>query len=150
MATELSVAAWLDRRDDRREKRLERRDKWRRELVGRGLDNRSLFAGAARTFDAKLLIAGTIIAMFAGAYFREADKDTRNLMVGALIAAFAGAWGYYLGSSSGVSKANDRADRGLDIAASAVDKLPGTGEPDVTLKPGETAQAQPKPEGKQE
>lgn len=45
-------------------------------------------------------------------------------MVGALIAAFAGAWGFYLGSSSGASKANDRADAGLLLASDAVKRLP--------------------------
>jgi hypothetical protein len=142
----VTLKEYLDRRDARLEARAARQLKWRMMLLERELDSRSLFAAGMATFDAKLLIAGTIIALFASAYLRESDKDTRNLMVGALIAAFAGAWGYYLGSSSGVGKANDRADKGLDLASDALNKLPGK-EPDKMLKPGETAQAEPQSEG---
>ncbi|MBA2717736.1 MAG: hypothetical protein H0U52_00645 [Chloroflexi bacterium] len=93
----------------------------------------------------QFIIAVAILGLFAGAYIDEADKDTRNLMVGALIAAFAGAWGYFLGSSNSAQKAGDRTDQALALGRDAVKALPAPSpppEPDVTLKPGETAQAE--------
>ena len=93
--------------------------------------------------DPRFLIAVTIIALFAIAFLREADKDTRNLMVGALIAAFAGAWGYYLGSSNSAQRAGDRQDQALALADRAVKALPVPPivpePPEVTLEPGQTA-----------
>ncbi len=88
---------------------------------------------------AQFIIAGAILAMFAGAYIGEPDRDTRNLMVGALIAAFAGAWGYFLGSSNSAKTAGDRTDVALGIVKDANDRLPTppSDEPDVTLKPGD-------------
>lgn len=53
---------------------------------------------------AQAIISLSIIGVFGVAYFIRKDPD----MDGALIAAFAGSWGYWLGSSSGASKANDR------------------------------------------
>jgi hypothetical protein len=130
---------WLDARAERRERR-------QLLLIDKGLDWRSLFCQSAKGFDARLLIAFTIIGMFAWAYARENDGDTRKLMIGALIAAFAGAWGYYLGSSRSAASASDRADNAVALASQAVQALPAPGKPDVTLAPGETAQAEPQPE----
>lgn len=96
----------------------------------------------------QFVIAVAILGLFAGSYFSEADKDTRNLMVGALIAAFAGAWGYFLGSSNSAQKAGDRTDQALALGRDAVKALPAPenpAAPDVTLKPGETAQAERRP-----
>lgn len=118
----------------------------RHDLLERGLDARSLLKEAIGGLDAKLLIAASIIALFATSYFREADKDTRNLMVGALIAAFAGAWGYYLGSSNNAAKANDRADLAIDTAAEAVKKLPPPPPAvELELEPGEQTTIAAKP-----
>jgi len=49
--------------------------------------------------DPRLWLTFTLIALFAGAYFRETQPD--QMMKGAMIAAFAAAYGYWLGSSSG-------------------------------------------------
>lgn len=90
----------------------------------------------------QFLVALVIVAMFAVAYFNEADKDTRNLMVGALIAAFAGAWGYFLGSSNSAKQAGDRTDSALQLTSDALKQLPAPDpkpEADLTLKPGEKA-----------
>lgn len=86
--------------------------------------------------DPKFLIAYTIILGFAAAYIYN-PSETMN---GALIAAFAGAWGYYLGSSNSSNAVREQVGKALDIAAAAQPTPP---EPDVTLKPGETAQAEP-------
>jgi hypothetical protein len=88
--------------------------------------------------DPRFVIAYTIIALFAGAYVFN-PSDTMN---GALIAAFAGAWGWYLGSSSGAAKGAENTAKALDIVASGPN---GAAKPDVTLAPGETAQAAPTP-----
>jgi hypothetical protein len=115
-------------------------------LIDKGLDWRSLVRAALSTSDPRFMVALSIIGLFAWAFAREADKDTRNLMVGALIAAFAGAWGYYLGSSNNAARANDRADKATDLSLEAMKAVPKLAEPDVTLAPGETAQAEPVPE----
>ena len=130
----MNLWQYLDSRGDRREAR-------RLLLIERGLDWRSMIQQTAKGFDARLLIAGTIIALFAIAFLRETDKDTRNLMVGALIAAFAGAWGYYLGSSSGASKAADRADASLQLANNVARQLPPPPAPPpaLELEPGQRA-----------
>ena len=86
--------------------------------------------------DPRFVIAYTIILLFAGAYVFK-PTDTMN---GALIAAFAGAWGWYLGSSSGAAKASDNAGKALDLANAGSN---GPIKPDVTLAPGQTAQADP-------
>jgi hypothetical protein len=83
--------------------------------------------------DARFVIAYTIILLFAGAYVFH-PSETMN---GALIAGFAGAWGYFLGSSSGAAKASDNTGKALDLANGSGSNT----KPDVTLKPGETAQA---------
>lgn len=88
--------------------------------------------------DPKFAIAFTIILGFAAAYVHSPD-DT---MKGALIAAFAGAWGYYLGSSNSSNQVREQVGKALDLAAA---NSPAPPEPDVMLKPGETAQAE-KPE----
>jgi len=90
--------------------------------------------------DPKFIIAYTIILGFAAAYIWN-PSETMN---GALIAAFAGAWGYYLGSSNSSNQIRDQVGKALDIAAAA---QPEGAKPDVTLKPGETARAQPTEKG---
>lgn len=85
--------------------------------------------------DPKFVIAYTIILGFAAAYIFH-PSETMN---GALIAAFAGAWGYYLGSSNSSNAVREQVGKALDIAAAA---QPSPPIPDVTLKPGETAQAE--------
>lgn len=112
-------------------------------LIDNGLDWRSLFRSAISASDPRFLVALAIIGLFAWAFAREGDKDTRNLMVGALIAAFAGAWGYYLGSSNNAVRANDRADKATDLSLEAMKAVPKAAEADVILKAGETAQAEP-------
>lgn len=99
--------------------------------------------------DAKLMIAISVIGLFAWAYAENVDDDT---MKGALIAGFAGAWGFYLGSSNNAQMGRASHDRALDLARDAVAALPTPPhpKPDVTLKPGETAQAEeapPRPAG---
>lgn len=122
------------------EARADRRDSHRFLLIERGLDWRSLMCQGVKSFDSRLLIAATIIGLFAAAFFRETDKDTRNLMVGALIAAFAGAWGFYLGSSNNANKADDRAEASTALAHEALKqtKAPER-KPDVELEPGQSA-----------
>jgi hypothetical protein len=85
--------------------------------------------------DPRFVIAYTIILGFMAAYIYN-PSETMN---GALIAAFAGAWGYFLGSSNSSNAVRDQVGKALDIAAAA---QPEKARPDVTLKPGETAQAQ--------
>lgn len=89
-------------------------------LVERGLDNRSLARATFEKLDPRFFIAGAIILLFAFAFARETDQQTRNILVGAIVAAFAGAWGYYLGSSNSASQANDRAERVTEIAHAAM------------------------------
>ncbi len=84
--------------------------------------------------DPRFVISYSIILLFAGAYIYNPDAT----MNGALIAAFAGAWGYWIGSSSGAAKNADNTGKALDLANGA---QPNPVQPDVTLKPGETAQA---------
>ncbi len=121
------------------ERRADRRDERQFLLIERGLDNRSLARLTFRTFDAKMLIAASIIGLFAWSLVQETDDATRQLMIGALVAAFAGAWGYYLGSSSTATKANDRADQAMQLGHEALRQLPAPKQPDVTLAPGESA-----------
>lgn len=106
------------------ERWAERRDARRAILIDKGLDWRSMVCKGLTSSDPRFLIALAIIALFAWAFARESDSDTRKLMIGALIAAFAGAWGYYLGSSSTASRANDRADAGVQLAHEALRQLP--------------------------
>lgn len=88
--------------------------------------------------DPRFVIAMSIITLFAGAYIATPTPE----MAGAIIAAFSGAWGYYLGSSSGAAKSADNAGKALDLAAAGPN---GPIKPDVTLAPGQTAQADPAP-----
>lgn len=85
--------------------------------------------------DPRFAIAIVIIGLFAWAYWSAPSQE----MTGALIAAFSGAWGYFLGSSSGAARNADNAGKALDLAASVTPSP----TPDVTPKPGQTAQAQP-------
>jgi hypothetical protein len=89
-----------------------------------------------RFLQPQLLVALSLIGMFAWAYGVDPSDAT---MKGALIGAFAGAWGYYLGSSRGAQSQSENVSKALDLAASP------TLEPTVTLKPGETAQAEEAP-----
>lgn len=88
--------------------------------------------------DPKFVIAYTIILGFAAAFVH----DPSETMTGALIAAFAGAWGYFLGSSNSSNQVREQVGKALDLAAAVAPSPP---EPDVTLRPGETAQAMPVP-----
>lgn len=80
----------------------------------------------------QFVISYSIILLFSGAYIYNPDAT----MNGALIAAFAGAWGFWLGSSTSSAKNADNAGKALDVAKNVVPN-----KPDVTLAPGETAQA---------
>lgn len=85
----------------------------------------------------QLLIALIIILLFGSAF---AYNPTDAILIGALIGIVNLAAGYFLGSSAGAAKANDRNDKLTDLVHKTVDAMPGTA--DVTLKPGETAQAE--------
>lgn len=84
--------------------------------------------------DPKFIVAYTIILGFAAAFINNPSET----MTGALIAAFAGAWGYYLGSSNSSNIVRDQVGKALDLA----DKIAPPTQPDVMLKPGQTAQAE--------
>ena len=88
----------------------------------------------------QFVIALAVIGIFAFAFIHRPDDET---MKGALIAGFAGAWGYYLGSSNSSARLRDTQDETLAIAKQALLALPSSARPDVTLQPGETAQAAP-------
>lgn len=90
--------------------------------------------------DPRFVIAYTIILGFASAYVYN-PSETMN---GALIAAFAGAWGYYLGSSNSSNAVREQVGQALDLAKQVAPEKTPT-EPDFTLKPGETAQAEEVP-----
>lgn len=90
----------------------------------------------AAIVDPRFLIALIVLGMFGWALSADPDDLT---MKGALIAGFAGAWGYYLGSSKGTAETNARMDKALDVAKA---NSQANAEPDVVLKPGETAQAE--------
>lgn len=121
---------WLEARSDRKDAR-------RLLLIEQGLDCRTLARRMIESADPKLFVAFAIIGLFAWAF---AENPTDETFVGALIAAFAGAWGYYLGSSNTASRANDRADRSVEIAHEAMKALPKPDpKPDLELEPGETA-----------
>ena len=85
--------------------------------------------------DPKLLIALTIIGLFAYAYVQRPEDQ---VLLGALIGGFNIAIGYYLGSSSSSSTNREQIGKALDIAAANQPTSP----PDVILKPGETAKAE--------
>jgi hypothetical protein len=83
----------------------------------------------------RLAITGVILALFAygvvihwGTGLEETLKNVTLLAVG-----------FWLGSSKGSTDSAARTDKALDIAATA---QANNGEPTVTLKPGETAQAE--------
>jgi hypothetical protein len=123
--------------------RAERRVARQKLLVAEGLDFRSLAKLTFEGLDARLLIAAAVIGLFAWALSRNPSDPTFK---GALIAGFAAAWGYYLGSSRNAATANERSDAALSVTHEALRRLPPPPEPDVTLKPGETARAEPAPE----
>jgi hypothetical protein len=91
-----------------------------------------------RFLQPQLLLALLLIGMFGWAYSEDVADAT---MKGALIGAFSGAWGYYLGSSRGATSQTENVSKALDLATSSA---PPT-DPTVTLKPGETAQAEERP-----
>lgn len=126
------------------EARAARREARRLLLIERGLDARSLVRLAAQNLDPRLFVAFAIIGLFGWAFAANMGDET---MKGALIAAFAGAWGFYLGSSNNAARANDRADKAIELGHEALKQLPGPPAPDVTLKPGETAQAEERDAG---
>ena len=88
--------------------------------------------------DPKFVIAYSIVLGFAAAYVYN-PSETMN---GALIAAFAGAWGFYLGSSNSSNEVRGQVGQALDLAQKVAPDKPDP-KPDVTLRPGETAQAAP-------
>lgn len=122
--------------------RAARRDARRKLLLDRGVDWRNLLRDAIIGADPKFLVAMGVIGLFAWAFAR-ADGNDLAQMQGALIAAFAGAWGFYLGSSSSAKDAGTQADKALDLAQASVEAIPKAPGADVTLEPGETAQARP-------
>lgn len=87
--------------------------------------------------DPKFAMAVIIVALFAWAYGENVGDQT---MIGALIGAFNMAIGYYLGSSSSSGQIREQMGKVIDIAAASA---PEPTKPDVTLQPGETAQAAP-------
>lgn len=89
-----------------------------------------------RFLQPQLLLALILIGLFGWAYSEDVSDAT---MKGALIGAFSGAWGYYLGSSRGATSQTENVSKALDLAASPTAPAP---QPDVLLKPGETAQAE--------
>jgi len=109
---------------------LDRRAAWRLTL----LEHRLQRTPRPPFFTPQLFIACLVVALFAWALGANPDDDT---MKGALIAGFAGAWGYWLGSSQGSAKANERADHGLAIAHEAMKALPPPPKADVELEPGD-------------
>lgn len=129
----------LDAAAARRQRRWELRQLAKAQRIAAGLTWRE----ALVTFgiDAKLLIACSVIGLFAWAYAENTGDDT---MKGALIAGFAGAWGFYLGSSNSAQLGRVSHDKAIDLAREAVATLPAPPkpEPDVTLKSGQTAQAE--------
>jgi hypothetical protein len=142
-AEPLGFWGYLDSRADRRDAR-------KLLLIDRGLDWRSMFCKGLTSSDPRFLIALSIIGLFAWAFAREVDSDTRKLMIGALIAAFAGAWGYYLGSSSSAAKSGERTDAALALSHEAMKQLPPpTPKPEneLELEPGERATVQAREEG---
>lgn len=74
----------------------------------------------------ELIIAFAVIGLFAFAFAQDPADET---MKGALIAGFAGAWGFFLGSSNGARRANDRADVAADTANVLAYKAPTADQP---------------------
>lgn len=64
--------------------------------------------------ETRTVVALSLIALFAFAYFHNPDDE----LTGALIGAFSGAWGYYLGSSKGAADASAQAGKATDALAS--------------------------------
>lgn len=89
----------------------------------------------------RFVVSLIIMAIFAWSFGENVGDDT---MKGAIIGALNIAVGYWLGSSRGATSANESVGKALDLAAAA---SPAPTEPDVTLKPGETAQAEPRSQG---
>ena len=87
----------------------------------------------------RFFMALMIVALFAWAYAENVSDQT---MIGALIGAFNMAIGYYLGSSNSSNAVREQVGKALDLAAA---NSPTPPEPDVVLKPGETAQAEQQP-----
>lgn len=83
----------------------------------------------------RFVISLVVIAIFAWSFGENVGDDT---MKGAIIGALNIAVGYWLGSSRGAQSANESVGKALDLAAANSPPTP----PDVTLKPGETAQAE--------
>ena len=63
-------------------------------------------------FDARFIVAMTVIGLFAWAY---AENPTDDTLLGALIAGFAGAWGFYLGSAKVNQEAREQQARLIDV-----------------------------------
>jgi len=54
-----------------------------------------------------------LVALFTGAYIAHPNDGTLN---GAIIAAFSAAWGYYIGSSKGMTTQAENVGKVLDLA----------------------------------
>lgn len=128
----MTFLEWLDRRALRRERRFHQR--MEAKLPSALLDR---FPGWPSE---QFVIAMTVVLLFGFAYVRNPGNDT---LEGALIAGFAGAWGYFLGSSDAGKRAGERADKVTVLAHDALRIANPAPPPDVVLKPGETAQADP-------
>ena len=98
----------------------------------------------ARLVDPRFLISLIVLGIFAWAFGENVTDDT---MKGAIIGALNVVAGYWLGSSSGAAQHRDTQEKALALAHDAVQALPPPPkpEPDVTLQPGETAQAAEQP-----
>lgn len=88
----------------------------------------------------KFVVALVAVMIFAWAYGANVGDET---MKGAIIGGFNLALGFYLGSTSGASRATDNTQAAFRaIEATAKAGTPIDPKPDVLLKPGETAQAE--------
>lgn len=90
--------------------------------------------------DPKFIISLIVLGIFGWAFAADVSDDT---MKGAIIGALNVVAGYWLGSSNSSNQVREQVGKALDLAAA---NSPTAPEPDVTLQPGETAQAAPEKE----
>ena len=90
----------------------------------------------------RFIITLLLIGLFGFAYINDPADEA---MKGALIGAFSAAYGFWIGSKTN-EKAAENTGKAFDAikAAAVTHELP---KPDVTLQPGETAQAAETPAG---
>jgi hypothetical protein len=88
----------------------------------------------------KFIVALMAVGVFVWAFGHDPSDAT---MKGAIIGGFNLALGFYLGSTDRAGKATDNTAKAFDaITATANATGSPSPEPDVVLKPGETAQAE--------